>query len=242
MADIAIHHPIQEREGRCGKQCRVGLLIARNTIGIHKFLKGPGELVNLEVRWRDWPWLGDVFHHRSHIRVNGRSGAAHGIFNCGEGLGNCPALSTKEAPVKNLEEVEGMVNRLFAEQRPLPLLHILCQVAAQAVSGLPVFLQHLQRFFQLRSCLFLQSIGSTDFFKRRHMVAACPKGVTDFVDLLLNGCRLEEDNEHHLMHHFTGRWISNGLANLSKPNVTVAAGGSEQHALKPCAILLLHNP
>ena len=67
------------------------------------------------------------------------------------------------------------------------------------------------------------------------------KGITDLLQLVLNGERLVKDDKDRLFDQFTSDWISDGLFDGCKADITVSASGTENHTFKSLTFFVGNN-
>mmetsp|Transcript_328 Transcript_328/g.528 ORF Transcript_328/g.528 Transcript_328/m.528 type:complete len:457 (-) Transcript_328:100-1470(-) len=125
VSNVAVHDPEQEGESRRREQGGVGLPVPWNTIRVDKLLVPVGELVRRKVRGRRRPRLGHLIHVRRHVVIHVAVGAVHRGADVLEGFRDDPSLSAEHARDVRLEHVEGVVDRLLAEDDPRPAFRVL---------------------------------------------------------------------------------------------------------------------
>jgi len=120
MSNITIHDTEEEGEGHDSEERRVGLAIAGNTVGVHKFLEGCGELVGFDVG-RGHGLGGRVDHKKSGGSLAGRL-CLEQILDALHLRGGDPRRGAEGGGA--FEKVEGGVDVLLLGDEQSPLFNL----------------------------------------------------------------------------------------------------------------------
>mmetsp|Transcript_25713 Transcript_25713/g.71848 ORF Transcript_25713/g.71848 Transcript_25713/m.71848 type:complete len:783 (-) Transcript_25713:14-2362(-) len=241
VTDITVHDSEKERESGGGEKGWVGLPITWDTVGVHELLVSVRELVGHVVGWWRWPRLRDVVHKTWHGHVHVGVGSLDGVLDLVEVLGDDPSLSAEHSGNVSLELVEGVVDRLLADDDPSPALGVLGKHLAETVSRVLVLQQDGAGIDQLLGVLGEHGLDGRRIVHVGEAVSVGLEGVADLLELGLDAFGLVEDDEHALLNEGSGFRIGDGLLDRGESHVAVSAGGTEDHALEAVLLVCGHD-
>mmetsp|Transcript_30639 Transcript_30639/g.52321 ORF Transcript_30639/g.52321 Transcript_30639/m.52321 type:complete len:468 (+) Transcript_30639:1438-2841(+) len=241
MSNVTIHNTKQEWERGSSKQGRVRLPITGNTISVHKLLVAIGKLVRGKVSGRCGPRLGYLVHMAGHVVIHVAVSTVHTGSNILKRFGNDPSLPTEHTRDIRLEHVEGVVDRLLAEDNPRPALSVLGEHLAETEAGVLILEEDSTRIHEFLGVLGEHTIDCRSIIHVRQRVAMRKESIADLLQLSFNAQRLEEHNENAFLNQASRLGIRNGLLDGSKPYITVSPRGAEYHALESDLLLGADN-
>ena len=130
-----------------------------------------------------------------------------------------------------------MVDGLLPDDDPGPALGVAGEHLAEAEAGVLVFQEDGAGVDELLGVLGEQAVDGGGVVHVGEGVAMGVEGVTDLLELVLDGDGLVEDDEDALLDEFTRGGVCDGLLDGGKADVAVAAGGAEDHPLEPDLLL-----
>lgn len=237
VAHVAKHYREEEGEGDDGVGCRVDLLVAAHTVGIHNALEAGSEAVGADER-RGHVLAGDAVSHSTHSYLT-RAGLQH-LLQGGQVTHGTPDLRN-EALVCGAHAalVEGQVHSLHLPDLQLPsrqqLLHP-AQHLAQEALGLP---QDLLQLLALLLQLLQGSLSSPLLLQEREDVAM--EACCDLSDLLSNLLAPVGDEEGHPPCRLARHGVLQLLFHLLEAGNEEASTGPPEQALQGSGLVGLHG-
>mmetsp|Transcript_15406 Transcript_15406/g.31584 ORF Transcript_15406/g.31584 Transcript_15406/m.31584 type:complete len:724 (-) Transcript_15406:68-2239(-) len=205
VADVSVHDTEQEGKGSGRKERRVRLSVTGNPVGVDEFLVGVGELVGDKVRGGGHrPRLREGFHQGRNRLVHAGVGPVDRVDGVHLVFRNDPSLSPQHPGDVRLEHVHGVVDRLFLEDNPGPLLAVLGELLADLVPGFAVLQEDRSRIDELSLVFFHQFVDRVRVFHVGQVVPVRQKGVADPLELGPDRRRLVKDEKDGLFRFLAG--------------------------------------